>query len=176
MRNIPDDERTIELLEARGFCVEEWERWHQGQCGTYAVVLIALDPSLRFGLIGNLHGDEPWFDWQHAIAHDDEFAYDAGGRHTLPYKGAWGDYEHAELDLDPEDYGIPDDEAGPEGVASNLSAAIAHARRNRILEGAFTPDYRPDPTDGMSNAEMREHNERMENDRAYRDMIHYERN
>lgn len=36
--------------------------------------------------------------------------------------------------------------------------------------------WRPDPTDSMSDEEIAIHNDLMENDPAYRDMIHYERN
>lgn len=129
-------ERTIAILTDRGFCTDEWERWHQGQCGTYAIALLRLDPTLRLGLTGDM--EDEFFLWQHAFAHDDTYAYDAGGRHVLPYRGAWGDYETQELDQEPTDYDFPYEESGPEGEEVNLAAAKAHALQNGILAGRFT--------------------------------------
>lgn len=134
-------DKSLDVLAERGFCIDEWERWHQGCCGTYAVALIQLHPALRFGLIGDLEDDEflgTTFNWCHAIAHDDEYAYDAGGRHRLPYHGAWGDYHGQELDLNPADYGIPDEDPGDN--EETIADAIAHALRNGILEGRYTPE------------------------------------
>jgi hypothetical protein len=41
---------------------------------------------------------EAGFVWMHAFTHDDEFAYDAGEKHPLPYSGAHDNYDHQELD------------------------------------------------------------------------------
>lgn len=135
------DSRSLVVLAEKGFCTDEWQRWHQGQCGIYALALIALNPSLRLGLIGELEG--PFFSWQHVVAHDDEFAYDAGGRHRLPYFGAWGDFDHVELDCTPSDYAFDTEQAGPDGAAANIAAAKAHAVRNGILDGRFEPTGAP---------------------------------
>ena len=115
-------------------CQDDWDRWNQGQCGTYATALIAMNPSLRLGLAGDMEDDE-FFSWRHAFAHDDHFAYDAGGKHPLPYHGVSGQFTHVELDQRLEDYDFAYDEAGPEGEEANIQEAIAHAERNAILEG-----------------------------------------
>jgi hypothetical protein len=128
---------TVAELVERGFCVDEWARWHQGQCGTYAMALIGLDPTLRLGLIGEMDGE--FFSWQHAVAHDDHYAYDAGGRHPLPYHGAWGDFDTVELDADPDSQDFAYEESGPEGPDVNLAAARDHAVRNGILAGRYQP-------------------------------------
>lgn len=131
-------------VRKRGYCTDEWGRWQQGQCGTYAVALTQAKPGLRFGVAGTED-----FPDSHFFAHDDTHAYDSAGRHPLPYRGVHGNLTQNDLDSDPEDFGIPDEESGPEGPGPNLAAAREHARRNRILEGGFSPrtaaqdPYRP---------------------------------
>jgi hypothetical protein len=123
--------------EAAGCCTDEWERWNRGGCGTYAVALMRLRPGLRFGTIGrtDLGGGDASGGWWpvHHFAHDDTWAYDAAGRHALPYLGVAPGNDYAELDGDPDDW---DDGWGLAGgtAAADIAAAQAHARRNRILD------------------------------------------
>lgn len=127
----------IRILVERGFCIDEWDRWHMGQCGTYALVLMKLRPDLRLGLCGTMDGE--FFSWEHAFAHDDRWAYDAAGRHPLPYHGAWGESVVVELDQDPDDYNFLHEDAGPEGPEPNIAAAKAHIERNGILDCWYQP-------------------------------------
>ena len=129
-------ERTLAELAETGYVTDEWKTWQQGHCGTYALALILAYPQLRLGAAGyteygNGDASDGW-DLAHFFAHDDTFAYDSAGRHPLPYRGVHGDLDYAELDSYPEDWGIPDEEAGPEGPDHWLAAATAHARRHGI--------------------------------------------
>jgi hypothetical protein len=126
-------EPTLADLRAAGYCTDEWSRWQQGQCGTYATALIRKHPGLRFGTAGrteNGGGDASGGWWPaHHFAHDDQHAYDSAGRHPLPYHGVHGDMDYSELDGDPDDWGLPGEEGtGPD----DLAAALRHAARNRI--------------------------------------------
>ena len=112
-------------LAERGYCTDEWSRWQQGGCYTYAHALVQLNPQLRLGALGR---DEESAG-SHLFAHDDTHAYDSAGRHDLPYHGVNGSLRHAELDVGPDWYDYPDEE--------DLPAAIDHARRNGILTGRF---------------------------------------
>ena len=122
--------RTLADLADAGYVTDEWSLWQQGRCGTYAVALIGDHPSLRFGVFG--HSDADGWTPEHFFAHDDTRAYDSAGRHPLPYRGIDGTADVVLLDQDPDWYGIPAEEAGPEGVEVHLAAATAHARRHRI--------------------------------------------
>jgi hypothetical protein len=125
----------LPALAAGGYCTDEWDRWQQGQCGTYALALLRLDPRLRlgtFGMTDSGDGDASG-GWRpaHHFAHDSTHAYDSAGRHPLPYLGIIpGDADYAELDGDPEYWGLPG-----EADEQDIADARAHARRNRILEG-----------------------------------------
>lgn len=121
---------SLDDVRKAGYCTDEWGRWQQGQCGTYAYALTRLKPGLRFGTAGT--EDTPD---SHFFAHDDHHAYDSAGRHPLPYRGVHGNLTQSDLDQDPADWGVPGDESGPEGPEPNVAAAQEHARRNRILEG-----------------------------------------
>lgn len=110
----------------KSVCTDEWAIWQQGRCGIDALALMELDPSLRLGSLDN---------GVHFFAHDDEFAYDSGGRHRLPYVGIDGTLAPCDLDQDPRYWGLPDDAAGLEGPEPHLTAAKVHAKRNGVLEG-----------------------------------------
>lgn len=129
------EERNPTAAKA-GYCTDEWDRWQKGQCGTYATGLMQERPDLRLG--GVDFNNDPGFDNPtHFVAHDDQHAYDSAGRHPLPYGGIRGEGRWLPDLGSPEDYGIPDDEAGPEGVEPNISAAREHARRNEIFSGRW---------------------------------------
>jgi hypothetical protein len=95
-------EASLLRLQQRGYCTDEWWRWQQGQCGTYAVALMRLRPQLRFGTHGitRAGGGDASSGWspEHHFAHDDTYAYDSAGRHPLPYHGVYGDADYCELD------------------------------------------------------------------------------
>ena len=127
---------TLRDLHQRGYCTDEWTRWQQGQCGTYAVALMRLRPGLRFGTLGitKAGAGDPSSGWtpEHHFAHDDTYAYDSACRHPLPYHGVHGDADYYELDGEPGDW----DQLGEEGSREpDIAAAQEHARRNRILDG-----------------------------------------
>ena len=127
-------------LDARldaGYCIDEWFLWQRGWCRTYAMALIMARPSLRLGVAGyEEHGEYAPGWWpQHFFAHDDEFAYDSAGRHPLPYHGVDGDFDHVELDTDPEAWGDVFAEEGTDYV--NFVEAVRHSVRNGILIGWY---------------------------------------
>lgn len=109
----------------------QFDRWSSGECGTYACALQQARPDLRLGVAG--HKTAEGFEPQHFFAHDDTHAYDSSGKHALPYHGARGQFGHAELEHDPKDWGLPGDEAGPEGPEPGLRAAQEHARSIGLL-------------------------------------------
>lgn len=126
--------RTLGELNQAGYVTEDWRRWHQGQCGTYALALMQLRPGLRLGVSGtteNGGGDasDGWMPLHH-YAHDDTHAYDSAGRHPLPYHGIHGDMDYHEHDIDPADWTLQDEEGTDQ---ADIEAAQAHARRNSIL-------------------------------------------
>lgn len=120
-------------------CRDEWSRWQQGGCGTYARALMKERPGLRLG--GVDFWPEPGYDAPiHFVAHDDEYAYDSAGRHCLPYGGIEGNGKWLADIGEPEhwaEYGDPD------------SDALAHIRRHRILDGVYgtVPDNDRSGTD-----------------------------
>ncbi len=105
---------------------EDW-KWQQGLCGTYACALQREYPELRFGYLD---------DGAHFFAHDDVYAYDSLGRHPLPYRGIEGNMYPA-LDSIAKDWGVPDEEAGPEGPETNMQRALEHIRRTSPLQRDF---------------------------------------
>lgn len=122
---------TLEEMERAGFITDEWAKWQQGYCGTYACALIEDDPSLRLGGLDFENSDEDeYFAPTHYFAHDDKYAYDSAGKHPLPYKGVSGDALQSITDLgDPEDWGILEDEgATPE----DIEEAKSHVRRHKV--------------------------------------------
>jgi len=70
-------------------------KWQHGNCDAYAKALLDMYPHLRLGVVdgGN-----------HFFAHDDQFAYDSIGRHTLPYNGINEDFGQVDYDQDPMDW------------------------------------------------------------------------
>jgi hypothetical protein len=114
-----------------GWCTDEWGRWQQGGCATYARALQHLEPSLRIAVAGILLDPGVSDDWHptHLYAHDGEVAYDSAGKHPMPYHGLAGDMDHIEPDTDPEDW---DDNDEP------VEDAIEHIVRNGILDGRYT--------------------------------------
>jgi hypothetical protein len=126
---------NLASLEAAGYVTDEWERWQQGQCGTYALALLRMQPSLRLGvcgITGNGGGDASggWMA-QHFYAHDDTHAYDSAGRHVLPYLCIDApDIDYAELDARPADRDLMSEEGTGE---QDIAAAQAHARRHGTL-------------------------------------------
>jgi hypothetical protein len=121
-------------LHAAGYVTDEWNRWQQGQCGTYALALIRLDPSLRLGVsglteTGNGDASGGWMPL-HFYAHDNTSAYDSAGRHPLPYHGIDASMDYHEQDADPAEWELLAEEGTGEHDIKN---AQDHARRNRIL-------------------------------------------
>lgn len=119
---------TLAEVAAAGYCIDEWADWQQGNCDVYARALIQLNPTLRFGVLDG---------GSHCFAHDDEYAYDSAGRHSLPYRGIHeGDFtdDDVELDADPDDYGYGTytDEPG-----LNTVKALYHIQRHGILTGRY---------------------------------------
>jgi len=121
---------SLEEVQKTGHVTDEWSKWQQGKCGTYAVALTRLRPDLHFGTL--VEHDDDYDVPVHHFAHDDKFAYDSAGKHPLPYRGIEGHYTPV-LHEQPDWYGIPEEEAGPEGPEEHIRAAMEHARRNRIL-------------------------------------------
>ena len=118
-------------IRAAGYVTDEWERWQQRHCGTYAAALMLLRPGLRLGMMGG----GP--DTEHYFAHDGSRAYDSAGCHLLPYLGVLGQAEWCELDAaNPGIWGEPGDGAGTEEFGQDIADAMAHALRNRILDMA----------------------------------------
>jgi hypothetical protein len=127
----PEPPPSLADIRAAGYVTDEWDRWQQGHCGTYAAALMLLRPGLRLGMTG---GGQ---DAEHYFAHDGSRAYDSAGCHLLPYLGVLGQAEWCELDAaNPGIWGEPGDGSGPEGFEQDIADAMAHARRNRILDMA----------------------------------------
>lgn len=124
---------SLAELERDGWVTDEWAIWQQGWCGTYAVALMMVRPSLRLGMLV-LDLDDGWMPL-HFFAHDNAFAYDSAGRHPLPYTGLDPDVgARCELDVGPaDDYGLPGEEAGPEGAEFWLAKALGHITRHTTL-------------------------------------------
>jgi len=135
-----DDDAMMSLgeLAAAGYVTDGWETWQQGRCGTYACALIMAHPELRLGALGTMEDpadiDAGW-SLLHFFAHDGRHAYDSAGRHELPYRGVHAQADYCELDGVPGWYGLPDEEAGPEGSDYWLELASSHAERHGIGPG-----------------------------------------
>lgn len=116
-------------------------RWQNGECGTYARALQLLRPDLRIGVLGTLSDPaDPASDFElhHFIAHDDRYAYDSLGAHTLPYLGVNNQFNHAYLDQSAGFWGGLEDEHGEEDgeeAQQALGDAVRHIRRHGILAG-----------------------------------------
>jgi hypothetical protein len=137
--------RTLDDLAAAGYITDEWSRWQQGGCQTYALALIRLDPTLRLGVLGETDDGDAANGWSisHFIAHDDTYAYDSAGRHPLPYYGvALSDEtppcDYAELDQDPDWHEDP-------GTDQDRADAEAHALRHGIITASPTATLFPHP-------------------------------
>lgn len=127
----PPARASLADIGAAGYVTDEWERWQQERCGTYAAALMLLRPGLRLGMMGG--GQET----EHYFAHDGSYAYDSAGCHLLPYLGVFGQAEWCELDAaNPGIWGEPGDVSGTEGFEQDIAGAMAHALRNRILDRA----------------------------------------
>jgi hypothetical protein len=116
------------------YVTDEWKRWQQGKCGTYAYALQSARPHLRAVAAGTTESDDIDDGWrtEHFYVTDGAWAYDSAGRHPLPYLGTEGQWNYTE-DACLAWFGIPDEEAGPEGADTHVEAALAHAERNGIL-------------------------------------------
>lgn len=113
---------SLQDLAAKGYVVDEWRRWQQGGCGTYALALLQAYPTLRLGVALNEEGVET-----HFVAHDGAYAYDSAGRHPLPYLGVQPSepFDELLLDQDPDDW---DTDVNP----ADMAAAVDHFRRHNI--------------------------------------------
>jgi hypothetical protein len=118
--------------------------WTTGMCGDYALALQELRPDLRIGMHVESYPNadlnpfttdpEVWSEamdneeqgWtpNHVFAHDDRYAYDALGRHPLPYDQSG---LHTQLNLTREDV---EAQGWPEGF---IDEAKQHIRENNIL-------------------------------------------
>lgn len=83
--------------------LNENDEWMTGQCAAWAIAHQQLHPDLRFGMHyekmddwdsekeAEENGEEwdgtPAYEIQHVFTHDDNFAYDASGKHPMPYQG-----------------------------------------------------------------------------------------
>lgn len=128
--------KSLEELARDGYCTDEFDRWQGGGCGTYATALIHAHPHLQLGVAGHTFkggGDasEGWGE-DHFFAHDDKHAYDSAGKHPLPYKGFRESRDYVELGHDLEEWDADDEGESHED-------ALAHARRNGIMEGRYGP-------------------------------------
>lgn len=101
-------------------CNNSDDRWQNGDCGAYAVVLRQEFPNLTFGALGVVDGD--FFAETHHFVHDENFAYDSLGAHPMPYRGLNGDMD-AEYGQDEWFYDEPH--------LDDVVAAIAHVRAHR---------------------------------------------
>lgn len=97
--------------------------FQQGLCGTYAVALMERYPHLQLGCCVRVNGDE--YGVEHFFAHDECYAYDSLGRHPLPYLGKDRQFDACWTGEHPASWGLPEDEAGPEGP--DVALARAHA-------------------------------------------------
>lgn len=107
---------SLESVAAAGHVTDEWSRWQQGDCYTYAHALLRVKPSLKLGSLDQ---------GMHLFAHDETHAYDSAGKHKLPYTGIHGGSEQ-ELNVGHDWYDGPHEPHIPD--------AIAHIKRNKILE------------------------------------------
>jgi hypothetical protein len=102
---------------------DQFDRWQQGECGTYAVALQKLKPGLKFGTLADADNVET-----HHFAYDDTHAYDSNGRTPLAELSKRA--PQVWLNEDPNDYGLPHSVSDARGVDD----AIEHARKNRVLK------------------------------------------
>jgi hypothetical protein len=128
-----------------------------GQCAAYATALMDLDPNLRLGTHWRFSkpGDEdydteagqdyegadyedestwPEQQWpEHYFAHDEKYAYDAMGRHKLPYEG----WDETSLWDDPDDvtaYGMYE--------SGYVEPATEHIKENDVFNtDAYEPGF-----------------------------------
>ncbi len=122
---------TLAGLYEAGYVTDEWRRWQQGQCGTYALALLSTRPGLKAMEAGRVT-DDGFHETEHFYVTDGTWAYDSAGRHPMPYLGIDGRMEYAE-ETCLAWYGIPEDETGPEDAEAGIADALDHARRNGIL-------------------------------------------
>lgn len=132
----------MQSLVDRGYVIDEWDIWQQGNCGIYAAALIRHDPTLRLGTLVDRYFDEDdQCEYDHPVhffAHDDQFAYDSAGRHSLPYVGV--SLEQTYLCSTDEqaiwysdEVPVDDKYLGDVWIKDHLDAALTHAIRNNII-------------------------------------------
>lgn len=126
---------TLAEYADAGYVIEDWQRWQQGDCGGYAAAMIQAYPHLRLGGI-DFDNDPGYDNPSHYVAHDDDFAYDSAGRHSLPYNGLDSEMGGRWLsDMgEPDDFGLSERHGECGDYDDNERAAvIAHAERHGIL-------------------------------------------
>jgi 8-oxo-dGTP pyrophosphatase MutT (NUDIX family) len=125
---------SLDEVAKAGYNIDGWDRWQQGNCGTYAHALIKMKPDLKFGVAGTKWIDEDGWSVEHIFAHDKTHAYDSAGKHPLPYYGVHNDMDYNELDQDEDDWSpLQEEGTGDREVAE----AQEHAKRHGILEGRY---------------------------------------
>lgn len=113
------------VVNGQKFNTDEWERWQQGECGTYAAGLKTLNPKLKVAAANF---------GEHFFAHDGKHAYDSAGKHPMPYRGVSGKEHWAvEKNVDLGDYG----EGHGEAPKADIFMAMKHATRHNILGGQW---------------------------------------
>lgn len=97
--------RTPDELAQAGYVTDDWDKWQGGGCLEYAHALHQKYPHLGIGAL--VEHDGEFTREQHFFAHDDDYAYDSAGRHSLPYRGVHDDFDmQSGIDLD--DFDEPD--------------------------------------------------------------------
>jgi 2'-5' RNA ligase len=93
--------------------------WQHGMCDTYAKALIDMYPHLRLGIADG---------GRHFFGHDDQYAYDSLGRHSLPYNGVNNDFTTVAYDQNPKDWFeyYPYGENGGEADYARAKELIQH--------------------------------------------------
>ena len=120
---------------------DEFKRWCQGGCLDYARALLRLYPELRPGSFGT--EEFGYYQEDHYFAQDGTYAYDATGRHLMPYLGIDGkDGRRQELDVNLDDYDEP--------YEPDIADALEHIERNRIGPSHAAPAL--DDEDGFNRA------------------------
>ena len=109
-------------------------RWSTGKCGTYACAVMKGKPGTRLGVAGysELGGGDASEGWMpsHYFAHDDQNAYDSAGVHPLPYHGINNQFDYVELNHDPKNWSLPQEEGA---TPDTLQQATEHAHKIGVL-------------------------------------------
>ena len=131
---------TVASIKRAGYCTDEFARWQQGECGTYAVAILRARPDFVFAVIGQTEDGDAANGWRetHYYAFDPatQTAYDSLGAHPMPYLGIEdGENDYIETGDSPETFGLG--EAYGEFDAADLADAVAHFERNGILDNRY---------------------------------------